>query len=166
MSLKLFPIVCALAVAACAQTSSTKDNLYSRALEASVIEMEKQWGHLGHSALDDEVQIPTNYRRMIVHKNPIITDDLPTAFGNHSIEYLSDQEVIERSKKVKKAFAVLKIGPIRNEGAVLKVVVSVYWFSYKNHRAQFAYSDWSDVRFHYDCERDTFFMASVKLGGI
>jgi hypothetical protein len=140
------------------------DNLYSLALQASILEMEKEWGHLGHSALDEG--IPTDYRRMIVRKNPIITDGLPTGFENHSIQYLDDQELIVRHHKLNKSFAILSVAPIRNEGTVLKIVVSTEWFSYKRHRLEFAYSDWSDVEFRYDCEKGAFVITSVKLGGI
>jgi hypothetical protein len=141
-----------------------KDNLYSLALQASILQMEKEWGHLGHSALEEG--IPTDYRRMIVQKDQIITDGLPTAFQNHSVEFLDDQELIGRYRKLNNSFEILKISPIRNEGAVLKIVVSTYWFSYKKHRLEFAYSDWSDVHFRYDCEQGAFVIASVELGGI
>lgn len=141
-----------------------KDNLYSVALEASILQMEKEWGHLGHSALEEG--IPTDYRRMLVRKDPIITDGLPTAFENHSIEYLDDQELIDRYHKVNNSFLVLKIAPIRNQGTILKIVVSTYWFSYKKHRLQFAYSDWSDVEFRYDCDQGAYVINSLKLGGI
>ncbi len=125
--------------------------------------MEKEWGHLNYSA---EEGIPVDYRNMIVEKNPIITDDLPMAFENHSVKYLDDQELINRYSKLNKSFEILKISPIHNKGAVLKIVISTYWVSYKKHRLQFAYSDWSDVEFRYDCAQSMFTIASVKLGGI
>ncbi len=140
------------------------DNLYSLALQTSILQMEKEWGHLGRSALEEGT--PTDYRRMIVQKDQIITDGLPTAFQDHSVEYLDDQELIGRYRKLNNSFEILKISPMRNEGTVLKIVVSTYWFSYKKHRLEFAYSDWSDVQFRYDCEQGAFVIASVKLGGI
>jgi hypothetical protein len=151
---------------ATSQTASlpTKDDLYYLALQASILQMEREWGHLGHSALEEG--IPIDYRRMLVRKDPIITDGLPTAFENHSIEYLDDQELIDRYRKLNNSFLVLKIAPIRNQGTVLKIVVSTYWFSYKKHRLQFGYSDWSDVEFRYDCKQDAFVITSVKLVGI
>ena len=141
-----------------------RDNLYSLALQASILQMEKEWGHLGHGALEEG--IPTDYRHMIVQKNPIITEGLPTAFENHSIEYLDDQELVDHYRKLNNSFEILKIGPMRNEGTVLKIVISTYWFSYKKRRLLFGYSDWSDVEFRYDCEHDAFVINSVKLGGI
>src|SRR5689334_11354221 len=79
------------------------NNLYSIALKASVLQMEKEWGQLGHSALEDETRVPTDYRHMLVRKDPIITDDLPTAFDNHSIEFLDDQELVDRYRTLKKS---------------------------------------------------------------
>jgi hypothetical protein len=141
-----------------------KDDMYSLALQASILQMEREWGHLGHSALEEGV--PTDYRHMLVWKDPIITDGLPTSFENHSIEYLDDQELIDRYRKLNNSFLVLKIAPIRNQGSVLKIVISTYWFSYQKHRLQFAYSEWSDVEFRYDCKQGAFGITSVKLGGI
>ena len=147
-------------------SDSNDNNLYSIALKASILQMDKEWGHLGHSALDDEIRVPTDYRHMIVRKNSIITDDLPTTFENHSVEFLDDQELVERYRKLKKSFAVLELAPMRNHGGVLKVVVSTYWFDYKESRMEFGYSDWSSVVFRYDCGLGAFVIDSVKLGGI
>ena len=162
--LMAFIPVCASAQSTPPKTNET--NIYSLALEKSILQMEEEWGHLGHSALDDEVKIPTDYRHLLVRKDPIITDDLPTAFENHSIEFVDDQELVDRYRKLNKSFAVLKITPIRNQGNVLKVVVATYWFTYGEHRLEFAYSDWSNVEFRYDCGQDAFVISSVKLGGI
>jgi hypothetical protein len=151
---------------ATSQTASlpANDDLYSLALQASILQMEREWGHLGRSALEEG--IPTDYRHMLVRKDPIITDGLPTVFENHSIEYLDDQELIDHYRKLNNSFLVLKIAPIRNQDNVLKIVVSTYWFTYKKRRLQFAYSDWSDVEFRYDCKQGAFAITSVKLGGI
>lgn len=150
---------------AIAQTpsASAKDDLYSLALQASILQMEKEWGHLGPSAFEG---IPPDYHRMIVQKDPSITDKLPTDFEGRSIEYLDNQQLIDRYRRLNRPFETLRVGPIRNEGAVLRIVVSTYWVSYKKHRLLFGYSDWSDVEFRYDCEHGTFVIASVKLGGI
>lgn len=143
-----------------------KDNLYAVALEKSVLQMDGEWGHLGHTAIDDKLQVPIDYRHMLVQKDPIITDDLPTEFENHSIEFVDDQELVNRYRKLNKPFAVLRISPIRNQGNVLNVVVTTYFFSYKAHRVQFGLSDWSTVEFRYDCKESAFVVGSVKLGGI
>lgn len=145
---------------------SNDDNLYFIALRASVLQMDKEWGHLAHGALEDEIEIPTDYRHMIVRKTPMITDELPTAFENHSVEFLDDQELVERYRKLKKSFAVLEVAPMRNQGGVLKVTVFHNWFDYKENRMEFADSDWSNVEFRYDCGQGTFVIDSVKLGGI
>jgi hypothetical protein len=162
--LVLVIIIFVAAPAALPQTAplAANDNLYSLALRASILQMEKEWGHLGHG----EEGIPTDYRRMVVQKDPIITDGLPTAFEEHSIEYLDDQQLVDRYHKLNNSFETLKIGPIRNEGTILKVVVSTYWLSYKKHRLEFGYSDWSEVEFSYDCQKQAFVVTSVKLGGI
>jgi hypothetical protein len=143
---------------------SSNDDLYSVALRASILQMEKEWGHLGHNALEEG--IPTDYRHMIVRKDPNLTDGLPTAFEDHSVEYLDDHELIDRYRRLKNSFAVLEIVPIRNQGTALKVVVSTSWFTFKKNHLMFGRSDWSDVEFRYDCEQGAFIISSIKLGGI
>ena len=98
----------------------------------------------------------TDYRHLIVEKDPLITDDLPTEFENHFFEYLDNQGLVERYKKLGKSDAVLVIRPIRNEGATLKIAVVVYWVSYKKRRLQLGLSDWGEVEFRYDCDKQQF----------
>ena len=79
---------------------------------------------------------------------------------------LDEKGLIERYKHFKKSFAVLRIRPLENDGANLKVSIGVYWVSYKKHRLMFGFSDWSDVGFRFDCAKTQFVVSSVKLGGI
>ena len=140
------------------------DNLYAIALRASIVQMEREWGHIGYSGLED--QTPPDYRHMMVRKDAVLTDTLSNRFGEHSVEYLDDDALIQRYKKLRKSFAVLRIEPIRNAGNDLRIQVTVYWVSYKNNRLRLALSAWSDVHFHYDCSANEFNISSVKLGGI
>lgn len=147
-------------------SETNESNLYSLALKASILRMEEEWGNLGHGPVEDKIRIPIDYRHMLVSKDPIITDDLPAMFKDHSIEFVDDQELMDRYRKLKKSFAVLRISPIRNKGNVLEVVISTDWVSYRKNRLDLAYSDWSVVEFRYDCERGAFVTSSVKLGGV
>jgi hypothetical protein len=145
-------------------SSSPKDDLYSLALQASIMEMEKQWGYIDDSFGGGRIR--TDYHHVIVIKDPKIADKLPTQFKNRSVEYLDQQSLIERWKKVRKSFAVLEISPIRNDGDRLKIIVGVYWVSYEKDRLMLGWSDWSEVEFRHDCEQETFAITSIKLGGI
>jgi hypothetical protein len=98
-------------------------------------------------------------------KDSLITDGLPAEFDNHSVEYL-DHGLMARYRKLGKSYATLVIRPIKNEGPTLKVAAVVYWASYKKHRLQLGVSDWSDVKFRYDCDQQNFVVSSVKLDGI
>ena len=140
------------------------DNLYSMALEASISEMEKQWGHIDDS--NNGSGIRTDYHHVRVRKNPELTDDLPPRFGDHQVEYLDDQALIESYKTLRKEFSVLDVHPVHNDGSRLRIQISVSWFKYKNGRSFFGLSDWSDVEFQFDCESQTFVLSAVKLGGI
>ena len=103
---------------------------------------------------------------MLVRKDPILTDGLPTAFENHSIEYLDDQELVHRYLKLNNSFLVLKIAPIRNQGMFencsLHVLVQLTRSIAFSLRIQIG----AMLKFHYDCKQGAFVITSVKLGGI
>jgi hypothetical protein len=103
---------------------------------------------------------------MIVQEDPLITKGLPTEFENRVIEYLDTDKLRDRYRKLGKSYSVLVIRPMQNEGTALKVAVVVYWVSSEKGRFQLGLSDWSDVEFHHDCDKQQFVVHSVKLGGI
>jgi hypothetical protein len=144
------------------EASPKQDNLYSRALIASITEMQKEWGYID----DSDEGIRTDYNHMIASKNPEITDDLPSEFDGHHVEYLDNQELIEKHKALKKDFSILEIHPLHNEGTRLRIQVGLSWIEYKKGRLRFAISSWSDVYFEYDCDSHAYVISSVKLGGI
>lgn len=163
--ISLMPLLwAALAFAQVSGPSVKQDNLYSMALVASITEMEKAWGYIDDG--DHGSRIRTDYRRMLVRKNPEITDDLPPEFGDYRVQYLDDQALTKRYKAMRKEFSVLEIHPVHSEGPQLKIQVSVSWVKYQNRSLVLAISDWSDVEFQYDCEKRAYTISAVKLGGI
>jgi hypothetical protein len=154
-------------VAASAQTGAApakEDNLYSKALQASLSEMEKSWGQIDDS--EGGRGIRTDYHHVLVEQVPDITDGLPSQFGEYHVEYLDQQAQIERYRKLRKQFSILRIHPIEDEGSRLKIVVSDSYLTYKNNRVMYGVSDWSSVEFRYDCATQSFVISKVKLGGI
>jgi len=125
--------------------------------------MEKSWGHIDDSYLGG---IRTDYRHVPVEKDPEITNGLPSQQGDYRVEYLDRREQFDRLRKLRKGFAVLRIHPMQSDGSLLKILVSVSYLTYEKHRFMYAVSDWSDVEFRYDCERQKFVVSSVKLGGV
>jgi len=146
------------------QSETHQDNLYTLALKTSILQMEKEYGHIDDTVLGQRTR--TDYRHMIVEEGPLITKELPTEFENHFVEYLDKQALVERYKKLGKSYAALEIHPMQNEGKTLKIAVVVYWISYEKNHLRFGLSDWSNVEFHYDCAKQEFIVSSVKLGGI
>lgn len=126
--------------------------------------MDKSWGHIDDS--DGGSRIHTDYHRMLVQKDNEITDGLPSQLGDYRVEYLDYREQIDRYKKLRKEFSILKIGSMQSDGARLRIVISVYYLSYKKHKLLLGLSDWSEVEFRYDCEKQKYIVSSVKLGGI
>jgi hypothetical protein len=163
----LVAFVALIAVSVSTQSEPTKhaeNNLYSLALKTSILQMEKDEGHIDDSVHGERIR--TDYRHMIVEKDPLITDGLPSEFDNHSVEYLDHDGLVARYRKLNKSYPTLVVRPIQNEGPMLKVAVVVYWVSYKEHRLQLGLSDWSNVEFRYDCGQQQFVVRSVKSGGI
>ena len=163
--LGLVPLFWAVLAFPQASGATTKeDNLYSMALKASITEMQKSWGHIDDG--DHGSRIRTDYRHVVVRKSPEITDDLPSQFEDHHIEYLDWQTLMERCKSLRKEFAVLEVHPIHNEGTRLTIQVSVSWAKHQKNRLELGLSDWSNVEFLYDCEKESYIISAVKLGGI
>src|SRR5579862_9355892 len=73
--------------------STENDDLYARALSASIEEMEKSWGSIDDSCCSSRIR--TDYRHLIVEKDEI-TESLPKQFGTHEMEYLDSQELKDR----------------------------------------------------------------------
>ena len=160
----LIVLVTVFAAAQSNQSETHEDNLYALALKTSILQMEKEYGHIDDTVLGERTR--TDYRHMIVEANPLITKGLPTEFENHFVEYLDSQALVERYKKSGKSYATLVIEPMQNEGKTLKVAVVVHWVSYVKGHLQLGLSDWSNVEFHYDCDKQQFIISSVKLGEI
>ena len=139
-----------------------EENLYFKALSASIIEMEKAWGR----QVDGYRGVRTDYRQMVVERDVTITKDLPEQFGEHRVEYLETQDVVAKCKQLRKPFPILKIFPMENEGARLKITINVYWASYKKGHLELALSDSSEVELNYSCENQSFVISKVKLGGV
>lgn len=150
------------------ETSTVKksDDLYSQALAATLAEMDKQWGRVGMSNVELETRVRTDYHHMLVSQHPEITSGMPSQFGDFHVEFLDRQAQIDRFLKLQKEYAVLEIHPIQNDGPNLKISLTVSWIKYHKRRLIYAFSDWSDVEFHYDCDQQKFVLSTVKLGGI
>jgi hypothetical protein len=147
-----------------AATETGKGNdLYATALIASITEMEKQWGNLDDSNGD---RIRTDYKHMIVEENPDLTDGLPTEFGPNRVDYLSDRALIGRYKAQKKKFLILVIHPIKTDGSLLTIGISMHWVSYRKGRLLFEIEGGSEVTSALNCGSETYKVSSVKLSGI
>lgn len=137
-------------------------NLYGRALFAGIAEMDKEWGHI-NTTPDDSIR--TDYHHMIVKRSEM-TEGIPGRSGDYQAEFLDARELVARYRKMGKRFAILVLHPIKNDGPTLAVNIGVFWFSHKKTASSYAFSDWSDVEFRYDCEKRDWVIAKVKLGGI
>jgi len=144
--------------------SAKEENLYSKALFASIVEMEKSYGHMDDSVSGTRIRV--DYHHMLVEKDLGITDGLPEQFGQYRVEYLDTQNQIARCKELRKPFSILKIQPMKSEGARLKIQVTVYWVEYRKSKLNHALSDWSDVEFRLNGDTQSFVISNVKLGGI
>ena len=143
---------------------AVENNLYYRALFASLDKMAKSWGN-GDDSVSSS-RIPTDYHNMIVERNREITEGLPSQLGEYLVEYLDSQGLIDRYRKLRKPFAILVSHPLKNDDSRLEISFTVHWFSYGKGQSLYALSDWSTVYFRYDCEKREYVIDEVKLGGI
>lgn len=141
-----------------------EENPYFKALFASIVAMDKAYAKIDDSVGGSSVR--TDYHHMLVERDAPITDFLPEQFGEYRVEYLDPRHLTARFKKLRREFSVLKIEPIKAAEPNLTVLVSLYWVSYKKRKLNLGLSDWSEVRFLYDCEKQTYVVSNVKLGGV
>ena len=157
-------LLCLVPLRGQSAASPRKGKLYERALSATITEMEKAYGDIDDSSLGTNIR--TNYRHLPVEKRDEITEDLPTQFGKHEVEYLDIQGLMDRYGRLGKRFAILRIFPIRDSDEFLEVVIGFYWFSLEDKKPVFALSDWSIIKFRHDCANHIWILAGVKLVGI
>jgi hypothetical protein len=143
---------------------AVENNLYYRALFASLDKMAKSWGNGDDSVRGSRVR--TDHHNMVVERNRDITEGLPSQLGEYRVEYLDSQGLVGRYKKLRKPFAILITRPLQNDGERLNVTFTVYWFSYGKGSLNYGLSDWSDVYFRFDCEKREYVIDEVKLRGI
>ena len=139
-----------------------EESPFFKALFASVVEMDKAYAQIDDSMGGSRVR--TDYHHLLIEKDPDITHDLPEQFGGYHFEYLDTPQLISRYKKLRKEFSVLKIQSSEITGSPLKILV--YWVSYKKGKLDLGLSDWSEVGIQYDCEKQSFAVSKVRLGGI
>jgi hypothetical protein len=145
-----------------AKQHSVENDLYFDALFASLEKMSKEWGHFNE---DSKTRIATDYRHMIVQRDEI-TSQFPTNLGIYTVTYLDSAGLVERYRKVKKEFSILKAHPAQVEGERVKVSYTLHWVSYKKRNLLIGLSDWSEVYFRYDREKAKYVVDEVVLGGI
>ena len=143
---------------------AVENNLYYRALFASLDKMAKSWGKGDESERGSRIR--TDYRNMIVETNREITEGLPSQLGEYRVEYLDSQGLIDRYRKLRKPFAILVSHPMKNDESRLEISFTLHWFSFGKGQSLYALSDWSAVYFRFDCEKREYVVDEVKLGGI
>ena len=136
-----------------------ENNLYYRALFASLEKMDKEWGRI-------DPAIRSDYHQVIVERNLHITDGLPAQSGDYRVEYLDPQQLVDRYKKLRKAFPILVAFPMVNNGERVKVSFNLSWFSYEKRRLTYSLDGGSHVYFRYDCEKREFVIDEVMLWGV
>jgi hypothetical protein len=163
----LLPVLALIVAAPLRSSRPVEDHnndksLYSVALFASLEQMDKEWSHINDAYSG---RIRTDYHHMIVHTDAT-TYEIPASWHGYNVEYLDDAELRARRKTLGKDFASLRVFPLRNQGEVLTIQVTVYWVGLKKKMLMFGLSDWSNVTFRYDCEKKEFVVSGVQLGGI
>jgi len=139
--------------------STTGTNLYERALSACVAEQLKRFG--GQSS---ETRLRLINR--IIEEDDILTDKLPTQFGEIKVEYLDRQAIFERSKKNRAELFVTVMLPMKNDGKTLKISFRDHYVSYKKRVFSYALEGGCIVDFNFDSLLDDFAITKTDLWGV
>jgi hypothetical protein len=141
----------------------TKTILYYKALVAVLNEMPKPSGNVPSGFPGG---VPTDYYHVIVEANYEFTPKLPAQVGEHTIEYLDYQGLVDRCHRLRKEFSIYVIHAVQNEGTHLKINITVHWMNFKKKRLIYSLEGGTSVTFRYDCEKQAFVIDSVKSRGI
>jgi len=139
--------------------SQTEDNLYAISLSACVKKEFEEYADIASSG--------RTFFNRIVEYDLLLTENLPTQFGDFKIEYLNAEGLSERYKKTRQRLSVFRIFPMRNDGAILKINVSHYYVSVPKRR-NYIYELEGGCRteFKYDSPEEKFVLSKVELWGV
>jgi hypothetical protein len=139
--------------------SQDVDNLYAVALSACVRKEFDEFGKIE--------SLERTFFNRIVEYDLLLTERLPTQFGDFKIEYLNAEGLSERYKKTRQRLSVLKMFPMQNEGAILKISLSHYFVSVPKRRNYvYELEGGCLTEFKYDSSQVKFVLLKVELWGV
>ncbi|HKA01275.1 MAG TPA: hypothetical protein VKE70_32400 [Candidatus Solibacter sp.] len=141
-----------------------RTDIYSIALIEAANEMEKQWGWIKASPL--ERSIDTDYKHLLVCIDESVRQQYPASADGRRFEFLSNAELRSRRKKIGKDFSALIISPATVQDGFIKVVVGQRVISVARGHLTFLISDWGNVYFRFDRDKNDIVFHRVELGGI
>jgi hypothetical protein len=136
---------------AIAQNKDEK-SLYELSL-AAYIEAKAQQGGSGNST--------------IVLSNCVLNDShvietFPTKIGQSTIEYLNEEAIIERFKKLGKEFTVVAILPMRNRDGLLRVGCAEYRAGVRHRKLVLGVFGGYDIHWRIDCSKNQYVKVKVE----
>lgn len=133
--------------------SKSFDNLYYQALQAYV-------SNQGAKRSDT----------LFVQKEDWFENPLPTKFNDQKITYVTAQELAELYQKEKHRIPLIIVRPIKNEGSILIVAFSNYYFSYQKNwrRKNFTYAleGGTRVKFRFNPTQNKFVILQIETWGV
>jgi len=101
-----------------------------------------------------------------VEENTDLLTSLPSSLDSYKIEYLDEQDLIERYRKSHKDIPVLVLRPMQSDGDKLIIPITDYLVAYKKNRLNYALEGGCRVEFRYDCEKKWYALTRVELWGV
>lgn len=111
-------------------------------------------------------KVLSNSTASVVEYDIHINSKFPKVINSSHIDYLYDSQLIEKYRKEKKKFQMIKMFPMVNKGNVIKVSFNYYWISYKKKRLEFALEGGTTVTFRFDCEKKEFVIDKTDSWGV
>jgi hypothetical protein len=145
-------------------------DLYFRALVASIEANFKAYANSGGK----------DYRNVIIAYDVgsiehVDVSNFPTEIGQFHIDYVNREGLFKRFQQAKKEknwkdgpkripYSVVRI--MRNDGDVIKIGVTDYWYSFKKSVHNHELEGGMMVRFRYDCEKSDWVIVDVNHWGV
>ena len=134
--------------------AQTKDkvSLYQLSLMAYV-EAKGEQGGTGNSivVLDNSV----------LHDSHVV-ETFPPEIGSSSIEYLTTKSIVERYRRIGKAFPLVEILPMRNSHGLLIVGCAEYRVNVRHGKLVLGVFGGYEVSWRFDCSKDEYVKVKVE----
>jgi len=134
--------------------AQTKDDgsLYQKSLRAYAEAKSEQGG------IKDNLVVRANNVIQDVH----VAENFPSKIGSLTIEYLTDNLLLERYRRIGKGFPIVEILPMRNSLGLLVVGCAEYRVEVRHGKLVLGVFGGYEIHWQFDCSKHEYVSVNVK----